>query len=336
MGLLQMVRGRNITADGGNYYYARLTDDQKKIYAIIHSGLSGCAKRIKLPMRPANELSQIYRAVLLDNPLFFYATGFKYQTDTYKQKNIILPSYEYKRAEINEYKNAISEHLHVYDVVKDKSDREKEQFVHDYCADNFAYGDVGNESHTILGLICKKTAVCDGIANYVKVALDYLGISSLVVSGKAQSPLYYDKMEAHAWNIAEIDGQNYHLDVTFDMTVRNKLIRHDYFNLCDDDIKKDHLILGNVPKCLTDGKDYYTFNDMAVKGKKGLVNYLTRKLKDGEKTIIVKLAGMTQTDDIYNKVLEVCGQAYMNVRNSGVSVEVSGNLSQLVFEIDFK
>ena len=325
----------NAPADSTYYYYSRLTDEQKRIYISLQSGIRGFSKRIKLPMRPANELSLIYRAVLADNPMFFYTTGLEWQTDIYKQKNVVAPNYEYSVADIDAYTNAIYDHLCVYDAVKGKSEREKEQFVHDYCSEHFTYDDRGGESYTVLGLILHKTAVCEGIANYIKVALDYLGVSSLVVSGKAQSPLYYDKMENHAWNIVKIDGITYHLDVTFDMTVKNRLTRHDYFNLCDNDIRKDHLIVSDVPKCVTAGKDYYSFNNMTAQGKNGLENYITRKVKRGEKTVIVKLVGVGQMKDICDKVMQVAGQAYMKAKSSGVSLEVSSNLSQMIFEINF-
>lgn len=325
----------SVLVDNGNYYYNRLTGEQKKIYTSLQSGIRGCSKSIKLPMRPANELSLIYQAMLADNPMFFYTNGFRWQTDTYKQKNIVFPNYEYSRADINTYKNAIYDHLQVYDVVKGKNDREKELFVHNYCSEHFAYGDIGGESHTVLGLILHKTAVCEGIAKYIKVALDYLGVSCLVVSGKAQSPLYYDKMKSHAWNIVKVDGNTYHLDITFDMTVKKNLTRHDYFNLCDDEIRKDHIIVSDVPKCVTAGKDYYTFNDMAVQGKNGLENYIVRNIESGKKTIIVKLVGASPTQDICDKVMQVAGDAYMKVNDSGVSLEVSCNLSQLVFEINY-
>ena len=335
MDLFRIGTGSKVSGNGG-YYFSSLNEEQKKIYLSLQSGIRGCAKRIKIPMRPANEISLIYRAVLADNPMFFYATEFQWQTDIYKQKNMVLPNYKYSEADIIAFTNAIYDHLRVYNAIKGKNDREKEQFVHDYCSKHFTYGDMGNESHTVLGLVRHKTAVCEGIANYVKVALEYLGVKSMVVSGKAQSPLYYDKMENHAWNIVKVDDAAYHLDVTFDMTIKDKLTRYDYFNLCDDDIRKDHVIVSNVPKCVTAGKDYYTFNDMAAQGKKGLENYITRKVRSGEKTIIVKLVGVTQTNDIYDKVIQVAGQAYTNVKNSSVSLEVSGNLSQLVFEINFK
>lgn len=326
----------DVSANNGNYYYSRLTDDQKRVYASVQSGIQSYSKRIKLPMRPANELTMLYRAVLADNPLFFYVAGVQWQTDTYKQKNIVSPDYGYSQADISTYTSEIYNHLRIYDTVKNKSDKEKELFVHDYCSEHFTYGDADAESHTVLGLILHKTAVCEGIAKYIKVVLDYLGVSCLVVSGKAQSPLYYDKMETHAWNIVKVDGSAYHLDVTFDMTLKNNLTRHDYFNLCDDDIRKDHVIVGDVPKCVTVGKDFYTSNNMAARGKNGLENYLIRNIKSGKKTIIVKLVGTAPSEDICDKVMQVAGQAYTKATGSGVSLEMSSNLGQMVFEINYK
>lgn len=364
MELFQTDIGAKAFGNRGAYYFSRLRDDQKKIYASLQSGIRNYVKSIKLPMRPASELSLIYRAVLADNPLFFYTAAFRWQTDLCKQRNIVFPDYEYSRADRNAYTAAIYDHLRIYDAVKGKSDREKEQFVHDYCLEHFTYGDGGSISHTALGLILHKTAVCEGIAKYVKVVLDYLGVGCLVVSGKAQTSFCCDKTEEcarnsascrdatgnhawdsvsrrdktedHAWNIVKVDGKTYHLDVTFDMIVKNRLPRYDYFNLCDDDIRKDHSIVSDVPECATAGRDYYSLNAMAVHGKNGLENYIAHRVKNGEQVIVVKLIGAEQAKDICNKVMQAAGQAYTKVKGAGVSVEMNYNPSQMVFEINFR
>ena len=140
----------SVSTNTGKYYYSRLADEQKKIYIALQSGIQSCSKHIKLPVRPANELSLIYRAVLADNPMFFYATEFQWQTDTYGKTNLVLPNYEYSQADIITCTNAVYDHLRVYDTVKGKSDREKEKFVHDYCLSNFVYGSMGSTSHNVL------------------------------------------------------------------------------------------------------------------------------------------------------------------------------------------
>lgn len=356
--------GAKASGNRGAYYFSRLRDDQKKIYASLQSGIRDYVESIKLPMRPASELLLIYRAVLADNPLFFYTAAFRWQTDLCKQRNIVFPDYEYSRADKNAYTAAIYDHLRIYDAVKGKSNREKEQFVHDYCLEHFTYGDRGSISHTALGLILHKTAVCEGLAKYVKVVLDYLGVSCLVVSGKAQTSFCCDETEDyardnascrgeteerardsascrnetedHAWNIVKVDGKTYHLDVTFDMIVKNRLPRYDYFNLCDDDIRKDHIIVGDVPECITAGQDYYSLNAMTVHGKNGLENYIAHKVKNGENVIVVKLIGAEQAKALCNKVMQAAGQSYTKVKGAGVSVEMNYNPSQMVFEINFR
>ncbi|MCL2080087.1 MAG: hypothetical protein FWH17_09695 [Oscillospiraceae bacterium] len=336
MSIAAILRSLNIPTEYSQYYYNQLTGEQKHIYQIIIAGIMVFSKKIKMPLRPVNELSKIWSYIMRDNPLLFYVSSFACQNDLYKQKCVFIPEYRYEPSRIKETMDAVVSNLQVFGAVKGRSDLEKEQFVHDYCSEHFSYGDIGDESHTILGSILHKTAVCEGIANYVKAVLDYLGVGSIVVSGKAQSPFYHDKMENHAWNIVKADGAACHLDVTFDMTIKNKHIRYDYFNLCDDDIRKDHVIVGNVPKCTTAGKDYYTYNDMAAQGKNGLENYIARKVKSGDKTIIVKLAGAENVNDICDKVMKVAGQTYANIKGSGVSLEINANISQSVFEINFK
>lgn len=349
MELVQTGSRAKASAGGGAYYFSRLKNDQKKIYISLRSGIRDCAKSISLPVCPAGELSSIYRAVLADNPLFFYTAAFRWQTDPCSRRNIVFPDYGYSRADIDAYTAAAREHLRRYDAVKGKSSREKEQLVHDYCLEHVTYGDMGGISHTALGVILHGTAVCEGVANYVKLVLDYLGVGCLVVSGKAQTSFRGDMTEAHArssascregaeghaWNIVRVDGKTYHLDVTFDMVFKNRLPRYDYFNLCDDDIRKDHSFAGEVPECATEGEDYYSLNDMVVQGKNGLEDYIARKLRNGEKGIVVKLAGAAWTKALCDKVIQTAAQAYTKVKGSGVSMEVSYNPARMVFEIDF-
>jgi hypothetical protein len=75
---------------------------------------------------------------------------------------------------------------------------------------------------------------------------------------------------------------------------------------------------------------------MEAKGKNGLENYITRKVSSGEKIIIVKLVGAAKSKDMADKVMQIAGQAYMKVKDSDVLLAVSGNQSQLVFEINYK
>lgn len=232
------------------YYYTRCTAEQKAIYNALLSGIRKRSEKVKLPMRPINEMSMVFNRVLLDNPIIFYTSSFGTTNDMYKKRCLVRPEYKYTQSFTKASTATVANYLQALDTAKGKSDLDKELFVHDYCLNNFRYDDTfGDYSDSILGPILNKTAHCEGIAKFVKLALDYLGVKCLVVSGKARDPAPDSKIGGHAWNIVSIDGENYHLDVTFDIALKGKTNRYDYFNLSDGEIKKDHIIIDDVPKC---------------------------------------------------------------------------------------
>jgi transglutaminase/protease-like cytokinesis protein 3 len=321
----------------GRYYYYRLSEEQKGLYSIISKCMKAFQTDIKLPMRPANEISMIVDSVLYDNPMIFYTSSYKYGNDLFKQKISFSPEYKYDKAFIKQSTDQIKQRLKAFDRIKLQSDFEKEKYVHDFCLDHFTYDySFSDYSFSVLGPILNKTGVCQGIAKFVKLALDYVGVDCTVVAGKAKNPADgSDSTEGHMWNIVTINGKKYHLDVTFDLTVKNNLKRYDYFNLSDFDIKKDHTITTAVPECITRGNDYYTANSYTVKNPAELEKYIADKLKNGERSIIVKLTNVPEEADVVKKIGEIASQQYTKVFNKGVSVSFSYNLPQMVFEINF-
>ena len=328
--------GSSINKD--NYYYGRLTEEQKAIYEKLQSGIKTFADEIKLPFIPMNETSKIFDYVLLDNPLFFYASSFSQSNDLYKKKSIIKPGYKYARKMVRQNNDIVMNYLQKFDALKTKSGIEKETYVHDYCLDNFVYDySFGDYSNSILGTVLNKTAVCEGIAKFVKLAFDYLGVKSLVVRGKAKNPAMEDSVnEMHAWNIVIIDGKTYHLDVTFDMTLKSGKNRYDYFNLSDEDIKKDHIIIDSVPACTTTGKDYFSVNSSLVHNPAELGTFIGNNLKKGKKHIMVKLVNVRNAENIAEKIMKIAQKQYAGIYTSGVTVEIGCNTNQMVFEINFK
>ena len=326
------------TVNGSRYYFTRLNDEQQKIYKTILSGIQGYTKEIKMPIRPINEISKIYNYILHDHPMLFYvASSFQQSSDLYKKRCTVIPEYKYTHGEARAFAGEIMRCLQAFDSVKGKSDIEKELYVHDYCSNNFGYDYSFNDlSYSVLGIALNKSAVCEGIAKFVKLTFDYLGLSSLVVSGKAKNPAHDSGMERHAWNIVKIEGMTYHLDVTFDMTIADKLPRYDYFNLSDVDIKADHVIVDDVPTCSVEGKDYYSANRMSIIGLAQLGNYVGDALKQRKRQIVVKVKNEPHTSDIANKVMNIAMQEYSKKGESGVSIETSYNSSQMVFEINYR
>ncbi len=80
--------------------------------------------------------------------------------------------------------------------------------VHDYLVRTCAYGDPESAvDHTAYGALLSGQAVCEGYASAFRILMDRLGIPCIVVSS--------EEME-HGWNMVQLDGQWYHVDVTWD------------------------------------------------------------------------------------------------------------------------
>lgn len=141
-------------------------------------------------------------------------------------------------------------------IKKDMTDFQKELAIHDYIINNTRYdidnyynGSIPWESYTSYGALVKGVAVCQGYANAMSKLLTLAGIENMIITGKANG-------EAHAWNLAKLDGQWYHVDVTWDDPIFYKngakidTIRYDYFNITDLQMMKDHIWDMNAyPKC---------------------------------------------------------------------------------------
>lgn len=271
------------------FYYHRLNNEQKQIYRLICDGIGNLSSEIILPIISKNSLSLIYEAVLLDNPIFFYTVSFQYTSDFIRRRIIFNPFYNYPSSVIKQSADTLNNYLRLFDVVKYKSDVEKELYVHDYFLENFTYDYMLNEhSFSPLGLLVYKKGVCEGIAKFVKIMLNYLGVECMLVSGKGISTIS-QQAEQHMWNIVLINGNTYHLDVTFDMTQESKIKRYDYFNLPDVEINRDHVIISETPKCVTSGKDYYSANDLVFYDFLALEDYIRASLLNGKRHIVFKL-----------------------------------------------
>lgn len=153
----------------------------------------------------------------------------------------VLPSYlmdeESERRTFEQMNIAAAEALAL--VSEDMEDYEKALVVHDWLAQNCAYdyenymldngiGEyVPDSSHQAYGALAYQTAVCDGYAKaYRYLMYDKLGIACYVTSSAQIS---------HAWNMIEIDGVFYHVDVTWDDPAWDRIgyAQHDNFLLSD-------------------------------------------------------------------------------------------------------
>ena len=100
-------------------------------------------------------------------------------------------------------------------IVPGMRDIDKVRALHDYLVAHVEYDldtagkDVYTQSSTAYGALVLQKALCGGYSEAMKLLLNTVGVECEVIAGSADG-------SEHAWNLVKLDGEYYHVDVTFD------------------------------------------------------------------------------------------------------------------------
>jgi len=130
-------------------------------------------------------------------------------------------------AEVNEKIDEIIEK----NITPEMTELEKALNLHDYLVLNTSY-DLNQsvpdlyDGYTAYDILMCGNGVCEGYAQAYNMLLEKAGISSIMVTSDSMN---------HAWNLVNIDGEWYHVDVTWDDPTPDATGRvgHGYFLLSD-------------------------------------------------------------------------------------------------------
>lgn len=116
------------------------------------------------------------------------------------------------------------------------SDEAKVLLAHNYLAYTVKYTLGENLSDLELGYqqsaygaLVNKKCVCQGYAEAFKRLMDYAQIPCQVIWGQVEG-----KSDLHGWNVVTLNGENYHVDVTWDSN--GDRVNYNYFGLKDSDL----------------------------------------------------------------------------------------------------
>lgn len=117
------------------------------------------------------------------------------------------------------------------------TDMEMIAALHDYIVLNTAY-DTTYTRYSIEDTLFDGMAVCQGYAETMKLFLDALGIENKLVYGTGGGI-------SHVWNLLCLDGDWYHMDVTWDDPLLDGKdmpgkVHYEYFMVTDDVMAKEH------------------------------------------------------------------------------------------------
>ena len=227
------------------YASAQSADDAlAEVKAALKQGLLEMKSSIDISQYgiSVETLWDIYPQVVNENPeLFFVQGGCVYQMMGEIVSNV-LPVYLWGEEEVNELteeqKSQIRQKLTALEQVISGvlaqvdpawSDLETALFLHDYLATHAQYDETLQirDAYTIL---VEGTGVCQAYTLAYRLLLNRVNITSGTVTSRSLN---------HIWNILLIDGNWYHVDVTWDDPTEDRLgrVRHAYFCLSENKLK---------------------------------------------------------------------------------------------------
>ena len=300
------------------YYYHQLNKQDQAVYRAFYDGVMAHQDIIPIPVRgdfPQEAFERIFDAMTKDNPLIYYLnqSACSCASDMFGHF-AICPQYFFQKEKVKEYNRKIEKEVNCLAGKLNLTigtDYEKEIKIHDWICQNISYDNEGADrskpmrmiaSHNIIGVFAHHRAQCEGIAKAVKVLLNAVDVKCIVVTGES---VKNGKRVPHAWNMVNIEGQPYHLDVTWDIGAigtSQKRIPYDYFNLSDQLIEKEHKMDTQLPSCSSMRHNYFKVTKSTFWLKNQVFVYVEKALQAGLTEFYFRLEGRINTPDVAEKI----------------------------------
>ncbi len=306
------------TPERETYSYKALSAEEKQIYSAAYTTLCSFENEFEIRGVDYELYFDIYgdalTALLNDCPEFFWLSGnveanAEYQVGSDKGNvKISMGVYDYWKGKnlsdaAGELEAAVKE---IVSTAKDFStDFERVKYVHDtiilnteYDTESFELGDRADAeakamSNTAYGALAGEKVLCGGYAKAFSIIMHELGYECEYITGTADGG-------AHAWNLVKLDGEYYHIDLTWDDLDGSPCdIIYSYFCLNDSELLKTH----------TPDPEYNSFSAEATKYNYHVYNALYLEeysfeavnkmsdLYDGEGMFSIKCANYGVFDD---------------------------------------
>ncbi|MCR4617372.1 MAG: hypothetical protein K5669_04190 [Lachnospiraceae bacterium] len=220
------------------YFYRKIWDEGgKKAYDQICASLMEGADKIVMSIAISkDDIDKLYYSILYDHPeLFWVDLTLSY---SYNQDGIVTELkphyYDYSiESAKSEVANATNGVLNAMWALG--SDIDKVKYAHDYLCNHITYTHNNYDQSAYSGFTMGQT-VCSGYSRCFQYMMHKMGIPCSVVVGDAGGN--------HSWDMVELDGEYYMMDVTWD-DPDDGTYTYNYFNITGSDMAKDHVIGNN-------------------------------------------------------------------------------------------
>lgn len=224
------------------YASERLDKEQKEIFDMLVESIGNCEAEV-----PMLDDASVYTTLLnlvsieqlgyshiakravgeFDIEQEYFPVEFTYRFTPEEMSNMNRSA----EAAANEIMAGVTDDMTVYDKLK---------YFHDYLVTHCESSTDDPYANTVYGALVKGKALCEGYAKSFSYLCNKAGIENMIVTGSTDV--------AHMWNMVKVDGNWYHVDVTWDKPdgmlaeMYPDMILYQYFMVTDSVIENDHTI----------------------------------------------------------------------------------------------
>lgn len=274
-----------------------LSDDEKEIYDALVTAIGN--EEVSVPMDADGEVyTKILNLIGVEQMGFGHVSARKvgaFDPDT--QRFPVEFTYRFSCEEMsnmnraaeaaaNEIMNGVTPEMSVYDTLK---------YFHDYLITHCESDSEDIYANTIYGALVRGKALCEGYAKSFSYLCNKAGIENIIVTGSTDT--------AHMWNMVKIDGNWYHIDVTWDKPdgmiaeMHPDMVLYQYFLVTDSVIENNHTIwtiTSPPPKAYGTKENYFIkegfYVDSEDRTEQIIENAIRTAIADGKHIASVKFS----------------------------------------------
>ncbi|MBR2281235.1 MAG: hypothetical protein IJ863_01280 [Spirochaetales bacterium] len=255
------------------YCFDLLTETEQLAYQALHDCLIHLITSWNCGSMSPETIQKAFDCLLMDHPEIYWVNGYTYVT-SYLRNSItghrVEFTYNLDRQTILDTNQAIEQSIMDIAGQLDSIDQSYEtvKAVYDYMIGNCSYDEL-NLDQSLCSVMLDRSGVCASFSKAFEFMMQCLGIPCTVVYGRlTQSEGMLNTTLGHEWNIVQINGQWYHVDVTSGIALTKESGIPDYRFLCTttSDILRTHTIENPVPipECNATDLEFYTYHGLSV------------------------------------------------------------------------
>lgn len=226
-------------------YYYLLDETGQAIYRQIYANANSMNKTF-MPCQDitVSALKTVFEAVYNDHPeLFWLETGYNCRYSRSGQCVEISLKFSITEEELPEFRSTFETQANriLNQAWNLADDYEKEKFIHNRLLELVEYQSGAAMSQSAYSALVNGKTVCAGYARAFQYLMQQMGIPCYYCTGYSG--------ENHAWNIIDLYGEYYNVDLTWDDTEPATYL---YFNKTDEDYATTHARRGlaqKLPAC---------------------------------------------------------------------------------------